>query len=261
MRVAWRLLLLVLVAVVYSLPVAIRAQFLPAGDRARFRARHQSRGSALLCRVFRMRVRASVPPDSGRPMLIVCNHFGVLDPFALASVMRVAFVGKAEIKRWPLFGWIARVYDVIFVYRERTHTVGAFVHRVQRRMRAGVPVLVFPEGTTCADETILPFKTGVFAAVTGMEDAAILPVYLKPVRIEGKTVDETNRHRVTWAGGNQPFLANLMGLLRLRQIEMEVRVGEPFVVGHMNRKELARESRNQVVALRDAPGAADTFRR
>lgn len=252
MRAVGRLLLLFGVTTVYTALLSLACLFVRAESRPQFRARHQTTGSRLLCRIFRLRVRTTGALPYDQTLLIVCNHFGILDPFVLASTLPVAFVGKAEIARWPFFGWVARTYGVIFVDRDKQHAVSNFVQQVQNRMRSRVPVLVFPEGTTSADESVLPFKTGAFAAVSGMADGEILPVYLRPVEIGGRAVSEQNRRLVTWAGGNEPFTTNLLRITGLRSMAMEVCVGKPFRVGDMNRKALADEAYDRVVALRDA---------
>lgn len=259
MRAAWRIVLLLGTTILYTSIVALSLPFIPQADRSRFRARHQRAGSALLCRIFGIRIRKRGRLQQDAPTLIVCNHFGILDPFVLATVMETAFVGKAEIRSWPVFGWVARVYGVIFVYRDRTHTVGEFVQQVRERMRAGVPVLVFPEGATNADESVQPFKTGSFAAIAGMHDAVVQPVYLRPLAADGQPITARNRRLVTWAGENEPFLSNLLRIVRLKTFEMEVSFGPPINAGDRSRKELADEARSRVLALRDRTPVTDTF--
>ena len=257
MRAAWRLLRLVTVTVCYTAGVALVARFKTPDERDTFRARHQRRGSQLLCRIFRIRVQVTGPLPDSSPQLIVCNHFGILDPFALASVLTVAFAAKSEIRQWPLIGWVARVYGVIFVDRERKQAAADFIRRLRERMRARVPVLVFPEGTTSADEQVLPFKTGAFASVAGTE-MNVLPIYLRPRSIDGQSANGNKRSLVTWAGGNEPFTHNLMRILMLRDIEMEIVLGSPFPASDLNRKALAEKAWNRVIALRDG-SETDTF--
>ena len=259
MRIALRVVLLLGATILYTLFVALSLLFVPKREKDRFRARHQQIGSKILCRIFGIRIVQKGRFRQEGPTLIVCNHFGILDPFILATTVRTAFVAKSEIQSWPLIGWVARVYGVIFVYRDRKHTVADFVRQVRERMRSGVPVLVFPEGTTSADETVFPFKTGSFAAVSGMHEAFVQPVYLRPTAVNGAPVDESNRRSVTWAGENEPFIANLKRIIRLRDIEMEVDFGRPIPVSEGNRKQLAEDARSRVIALRDRKPETDTF--
>ena len=71
-------------------------------------------------------------------------------------------------------------------------------------------------------------------------------------------VGETRR-QVTWAGGNEPFLANLWRIVGLQSIEMDLAIGRPFSVSGLSRKELAEEGRARIIALRDGETTADIF--
>lgn len=255
-----RVVVLVGVAVAFALCAGLVTLFVPKRSLPRFRARLQQRGSALVCRILRIRiqVRGSIPAPG--LLLVASNHFGVLDPFVLATTMPVAFVGKAEIARWPVFGAIARIFGVVFVDRARQHAVSRFVRVVRRRMESGVPVLVFPEGTTSGDGRVLPFKTGAFASVVDMPGARVLPVHLLPVRADGIPVTSENWRLVAWANTNESYLANLLRMASHHNVEMEVLFGEPIEAARLDRKTLARKAWKSVVALGGgASMEADTF--
>jgi len=202
-----------------------------------------------MCRILSIRVVIAGAVDADRPLLVVGNHFGVIDPLILASQLEISFVGKAELRRWPLVGWVTRQVGVIFVERERHGRVNDFLTVVRERLDRRIPVMVFPEGTTSPDETVLPFKTGAFEAVTGRLSAAVLPVYLRPVRVNGRPAVGETRGLVTWAGGNQSFVEHLFQLVNLESAEVEIRIGEAIPAGQMERKELARKAHAAVVAL------------
>ena len=51
------------------------------------------------------------------PTLYVMNHQSYLDVFVLGSVLRGAFIAKAEVSGWPLFGKLAKVQDTLFFER------------------------------------------------------------------------------------------------------------------------------------------------
>ena len=250
-----------MVTVAYTGYVSVAARTVPEERRAQFRAHHQRRGSIMLCRILGIRIRTVGALPRDRHLLVVSNHFGILDPFILAAVLPVSFVGKAEIRDWPIGGWVAREFNVIFVERERRPAVQNFVESIRARMRRNVPVLVFPEGTTSGSEKLLPFKTGAFASVVGMVDAAVLPVYLRAVRASGVKITAEHRRLVSWAGGNESFLQNLRRMLEMRSFDVEVCIGTPIALEGHDRKSLTASAQAQVEALRDAAPAAakDTF--
>ncbi len=181
-------------------------------------------------------------------MLVVANHHGLLDPWILASVLPVAFAAKAEMGTWPVMGWICRTVGIIFVERDRRMATSKFVEELRFAMRAGVRVLVFPEGTTGDGLSIRDFKTAGFAAVGGMEDGAVLPVYHGAVRVDGRPATAAERLRVGWQPG-QPMADSAFQWLTMRSIEVEVRIGEAIATAGRDRKELARMSRAAVEEL------------
>lgn len=186
-------------------------------------------------------------------MLVVSNHFGVLDPIILASQIPVAFVGKAELQEWPFIGWVSVTHGLLLVDRERRTTVSRFTQEVRKRLDSGVHVLVFPEGTTSPDESILPFKTGGFEAVSGLEDAYILPVYLAVNSVDGEPAVGETRKRVVWSDPDLPFLTHAWDLTGLQSIDLSVRIGKPLRTDGRDRKQLAQVAHQAVEALRVMP--------
>ena len=223
----------------------------PDEERSRLRARLQMEGCKRLCRVLGIHVELAGRPIPGGGRLVVSNHFGVLDSLILASVLPVSFVAKYELRDWPILGWVASSFGVLFVDRGRRSTVSDFAAQVQERTADGVDVLVFPEGTTSPDLTVLPFKTGAFEAVARGDDKAVLPVYLSVEKVDGQPAIGPIRHRVVWSDSSVPFLEHCWQITALREISMEVRIGEPIPVANRDRKELAQLSRIAVEGLRD----------
>ncbi len=198
----------------------------------------------MLCRILKIRVvqqGASLPT---RPMLYVCNHLGLADAMMLAARMPVAFAAKAEVRTWPLLGWVCRTMGVLFVERERPTRTSAFVRDVRERLGHGVSVLVFPEGTTGSGDHIRPFKTGAFEAVADQEDGAVLPLCLKVLAVDGEA---GRRSALAWV--DEPFGRNSWRLLGLPHAEVAVQVGEPLATDGSDRKELARQAHAAVSQL------------
>lgn len=94
------------------------------------------------------------PSDS--TVLFVSNHISWSDIPILGSLAQVRFLSKAEVGQWPLIGWLARQAGTLFIKRG-----GGQARRVRNQIMenlgAGESVLVFPEGTTSAGLTVLPF--------------------------------------------------------------------------------------------------------
>ncbi len=249
-RRIWRAVRILVALVVHPAYTALAARRLPPAERSAFRARRQQIGMAVLCRTLGIRVTMTGTPPAHRPMLYVCNHLGLLDTLVLASQMPVSFAAKAEIRAWPLLGWVCSTMGVLFVERERPTQTSRFVRDVQQKLGEGVPVLVFPEGTTGPGDALLPFKTGAFESVAGQEQGAVLPLHLAARAIEG---DPARRDEVVW--GTQGFLEHGWHVVGLRRVDMHVRVGEPVATAGHDRKQLARLTQQAVGQLGALPVA------
>ncbi len=238
------------VMVGYSLHMLLAGRSLDDSRRPWHSARRQRAGSEALTKGlgFTSEVRGSFPED--KPSLIVANHIGTLDPWLLASQFHVAFVAKAEMRSWPVIGMVCRAVGIIFAHRKNVMKTSGTVNEIRDRMRSGVSVLIFPEGTTSNGQQLLPFKTGGFEAVAGMQDGYIVPMYFHVRTINGQRVTTETRETVTWSNP-QGMFANIWHLLRLGTLHFVIRIGEPIPASGGNRKELARSAQEAVQQLMD----------
>ncbi|QXD15863.1 1-acyl-sn-glycerol-3-phosphate acyltransferase [Rhodocaloribacter litoris] len=250
MRRLWRLLRFTVSILSRTGWLWLSVRFVPEARRPLYRARVQQRACRVFCCILGVRVTVRGTLPRHHAVLAVSNHLGLLDPWILASQMPLAFVAKAEMARWPVVGWICRTVGIIFVERERRMATKAFVEQVQSRLREGVRVLVFPEGTTTrGDAVLLPFKTGGFEAVAGMEEAVVLPLYLHVDAVDGRPAAGALRRRVAWSDPAEPMLRHAWSLLGVREVHVELRVGVPIPTAGQDRKALARQAYAAVRAL------------
>ena len=93
----------------------------------------------------------------------VSNHVSWFEIFALATVIdRYRFVAKKEIQHVPLFGRAAGAVAAIYI--ERTNRKAAFssYEEAAERIKGGLNVAVYPEGTRGRSYELRPFKKGPF---------------------------------------------------------------------------------------------------
>ncbi|MGN1209117.1 MAG: lysophospholipid acyltransferase family protein [Duodenibacillus sp.] len=124
-----------------------------------------------------------ITPDAvGR--LVVSNHISAIDIFALNAVIPCAFVAKAEIAKWPVFGMIAKAAGTIFIERGNKRALVGIGNNMQQALRQGRSLLVFPEGTTSDGTKLLKLHGNLMesAVRTG---APVLPVVLE-YKVGGK---------------------------------------------------------------------------
>ena len=257
MRRIWRMIRFFNTMITQAIRLHWAARGVSAEELPLFKANWQRQATARLCRLLGVEVQLVGEIPTKGAMLAVCNHLGLLDPFLLSSQMPVAFAAKAEIGNWPVIGWVCKLVGVIFVKRERRMQTGKFVEQVQDRIKEGIRVLVFPEGTTSNGTEILPFKTGAFAAVANMEGGAILPFYMRGITEDGTPATGDYLEGFTWTNG-QPMVLHAWDILSLKKIIFEIHVGEPIDTANRDRKELARLSYDAVEALSRNSALVDT---
>ena len=99
------------------------------------------------------------------PSLLVANHVSWLDIAALhAAVPQARFVSKADIRHWPLVGWLVAGAGTLFVERASKRDALRVVHQMAEALGAGDTVAVFPEGTTGPGPELLPFHANLLQA-------------------------------------------------------------------------------------------------
>jgi 1-acyl-sn-glycerol-3-phosphate acyltransferase len=114
----------------------------------------------------------------------VANHISWLDIFAINAVRPAAFIAKAEIRQWPLIGWLAARNDTVFL-RRGSHGHARIVNTsIDNRLNAGVDVALFPEGTTTDGTHLLGFHAALLqpAIETGRP---ILPLAISYLNADG----------------------------------------------------------------------------
>ena len=167
----------------------------------------------------------------------VSNHTGWLDIWALNAASEVTFVSKAEVRGWPVLGWMAAVSGTVFITRRRGDSAAQQAALV-RRLAAGETLAFFPEGTSTDGRRVLPFRSTLFAALSGpgLGDLAVQPVTLAYHAPPGERADVYG-----WWGG-MTLLPHLLTVLSLpRRGEVEVVLHPPLRVrAHPDRKALAR---------------------
>lgn len=182
MRVAWRLAAITLLVLTGLLVLLLGYAWLPLSWRTAIR----KTWSRLLLRLCGLSLQ--VTPDSSRwghsfPMLVVMNHVSWLDIFILNAVMPATFIAKSEIRRWPLVGWLVAGAGTLFVERGSRHAVRHVNRAIAHRFARGEHVAFFPEGTTTDGQTLLPFKTSLFACAMHEDGISELRHVVQPIAI------------------------------------------------------------------------------
>ncbi|CAD6524529.1 lysophospholipid acyltransferase family protein [Paraburkholderia metrosideri] len=176
--------------------------------------------------------------------LVVANHISWIDIYVINAWRPTPFVSKAEIRQWPVVGWLAQQLDTVFIQREKRSDAKRIMHELSDRLAAGELMCVFPEGTTSNGLALLPFHANMFQAAV----SAGAPV--QPVCIMYE--DALGRQSTAPAYIDDLSLADSLNLLlQGGPLAAHVYVCEPLAPG-ADRRTLAAQSEETIgVALSD----------
>jgi 1-acyl-sn-glycerol-3-phosphate acyltransferase len=123
------------------------------------------------CRMLARRLGIRVTWRGKRPSqgLICSNHLSYLDILVYAAAAPCVFVSKQEVARWPIFGFFARAGGSIFVDRRSRASTESVARQIVRTLEAGVPVLLFPEGTSTDGSTVQRFHPSLLDPAVSLQ--------------------------------------------------------------------------------------------
>lgn len=200
-------------------------------------------------RVLGFEVTVTGERSARRPTLFVANHVSFLDIEILGSLVEASFIAKADVARWPLFGWLAKLQRTIFVDR-RVSTTHHQRNAISQRLDESDNLILFPEGTTGDGNRALPFKSALFsvAGYTGAHGLlTVQPVSIAYVRLDGMPLGRFYRPFVAWYGSME-FLPHLWGMLGLGRIGVEVAFHPPVTLADFATRKALAEHCYRVVA-------------
>lgn len=145
-------------------------------------------------------------------VLLLSNHRSYLDIPILLSQIPCAFLAKAEIADWPVFGSAARLSHAVFVKREDKLSRRAARRASVERLLEGLTLAAFPEGTTSRGPGLLPFFPGLF------QEAELHGFPVMPAAIEFDDPDDA------WVD-DDPFLGHFVRSFRKPRVRARLSFG------------------------------------
>jgi 1-acyl-sn-glycerol-3-phosphate acyltransferase len=187
-----------------------------------------------------------------RPLMLVANHVSWLDIFLINAVVAVRFVAKAEIRSWPLFGWLSERVGSLFIERARRHDTARVNALVSEALTEGDVFAVFPEGMTTDGSEVLKFHASLLAPALATQ-AAIQPVAIRYEREDGTLCVSVAYH------GERSMWDALVGMTGERAIHAHVWFLEPMIDSYRHRREVAAAVREAIaLTLTRAPHCTRT---
>ncbi|MGA8111039.1 MAG: lysophospholipid acyltransferase family protein [Acidobacteriaceae bacterium] len=233
-----------LVALLFSLArIAVRFRLLAFRRGSRLDLNDRARWLHLSCRTV-LRSLGVRPECRGlRPVrgLVCSNHLSYLDIAVYAATLPCVFVSKVEVSRWPVFGFFARAGGTLFIDRQSRASTEQVAGHIAAALATGIPVLLFPEGTSTDGSAVLRFHPSL------LEPAIRAEADIAAAAIAYRAADRPERD-LCWFG-DAPFLPHLLRTLGYRGVTATVEF-YPEPAAYTDRKAAALEVQEKVEALR-----------
>lgn len=177
--------------------------------------------------------------------LMVSNHVSWLDIFVINSLHPTRFVAKADIRGWPLIGWLCEKTGTIFISRGKLRDVRRIYQGLVTSLHAGEHVAFFPEGTTAAQGSLLPFHANLFEAAIEAE-VPVQPYAVRYLDRNGKL------HPAADFVGDMTFVQSMFAVLDAGGMTAELTV-LPVIdtSAASHRRDLAEAARDAIAAVLD----------
>jgi len=119
---------------------------------------------ALLANRVKVKIEGMEHLNGKGPYIFMSNHQGSYDIFALLGHLPFQFkwLAKKELFSIPFFGWTMAAVGYISIDRGGTRDTVEAMNEAAQKIREGMSVVIFPEGSRSPDGLIQPFKKGGF---------------------------------------------------------------------------------------------------
>lgn len=158
--------------------------------------------------------RNEIPENKN--FILMSNHRSYIDIFLVAALTPAAMVGKAELKNWPLGKPGIKITGSILVDRSEMKSMIQTMNKIKESVTKGIPVVIFPEGTTYKGPLTKPFKKGSFQIAAN----AGIPVIPMAIHFE----DEND----AWVG-NDTFLPHFFRQMGKPFTKVYIKYGTPVL--------------------------------
>lgn len=177
---------------------------------------------------FRVKVAGELPDQ---PMLWVANHVSWTDIPLLGALQPMSFLSKAEVRDWPVAGWLAHKAGTLFI-RRGSGDSSQISQQLTRHLQQKRPLVIFPEGTTTDGLGVRTFHGRLLSSAID-SGVALQPVAIRYLRA-GQPCP------VAPFIGDDDMLSHLLRLLASPACEVEIRLLAPVPSESRSRNELAR---------------------
>lgn len=163
----------------------------------------------------RVEMSGKVPAEG----LVVCNHLGYLDVIVIAAQAPLVFVAKSDVIKWPIIGRLLKSAGTILADRHRRRSAATTAAEIFSAMENGLPVVLFPEGTSSDGSCVLPFKPTLLQVALD-SGKPITPAAISYTASTGDVKNDV----CYW--GDHVFLSHLFRLAKIGDLSVRLVIGD-----------------------------------
>ncbi len=128
---------------------------------------------------IKVNVYGAVNVNPGKGNLYVSNHASYMDIFVQLAKLpdNVRMIYKKEINKIPLLGWAMLAAGFISIDRKNIRNAMKSLDKASDKVKQGLSVVIYPEGSRTFDGNTGEFKRGMFY-LADKSQADIIPVSL-----------------------------------------------------------------------------------
>jgi 1-acyl-sn-glycerol-3-phosphate acyltransferase len=138
--------------------------------------------SGVWASLSRLKVEGGENLSKHRVAVYAPNHTSYMDiPVIFAALpFQFRILAKKELWQWPFIGWYLRRSGQMPINIENPHATMASLGGAVKALRAGMPLVVFPEGGRTSTGALKPFLSGA-AYLAIRAQVPLVPIALKGV--------------------------------------------------------------------------------
>ena len=179
------------------------------------------------------------PSDSAT--LFAANHLSWLDIHVIGSQLPARFLSRAEVRHWPVFGWLASRAGTLYIPRGSKNASAQANEVMHAALRNDHHVVLFPESTT-SDGNIRRFHGRL------MQSAINAECMVQPIAIRYPHTSKAVHDAVLYTG-DMSFMQSAKNVMAARGITAELHFLEAVNACDKTRDELARYAEVKVKSL------------
>ncbi len=172
------------IMVVVQLPIII---LLPS--RSRWSVKYMAVFMKILLVLASIKIVKHGQISQKRPLLVAGNHISVFEIATFPVMFGGSFISKNDVRHWPLVGYIANKFGVVFIDRRPSHAMDALKLVQDEISKIKYPLYIFPEGTTTNGAYVKEFKSSLFNVAEGT-DVTVQPVVTRYCYHDGTPISE-----------------------------------------------------------------------